>query len=174
MRNRFCWHCEKPLPDDCHPRLRYCGKRCRHAAWWRRNGVGRPRRFPSREVLCAGGCGTVVLRTKTSAEEPMCKSCRLHRRREQQELRPERPPVRVAAPRAKPGGTTAERGYGAAHQRMRRALLAAFEDGQPCARCGRPMTGDQPLDLDHTDDRTGYLGLSHRRCNRATYSQRAA
>jgi hypothetical protein len=29
-----------------------------------------------------------------------------------------------------------------------------------------PMLPGQPLDLDHTDDRTAYLGMSHARCNR--------
>jgi len=54
------------------------------------------------------------------------------------------------------------------HKALRRRLLAdlARRPGQPCARCGLPMYVTQLLDLDHTDDRTGYLGLSHRACNR--------
>lgn len=54
------------------------------------------------------------------------------------------------------------------HKTRRKRALAdlARRPGQPCARCGRPMFVTQLLDLDHTDDRTGYLGLSHRSCNR--------
>jgi hypothetical protein len=54
------------------------------------------------------------------------------------------------------------------HKTLRKRLLAdlARRPGQPCARCGLPMWPGQLLDLDHTDDRTGYLGLSHRSCNR--------
>ena len=54
------------------------------------------------------------------------------------------------------------------HKTLRRRLLAdlARRPGQPCARCGLPMYVTQLLDLDHTDDRAGYLGLSHRSCNR--------
>jgi hypothetical protein len=54
------------------------------------------------------------------------------------------------------------------HKTLRKWLLAdlARRPGQPCARCGLPMYVTQDLDLDHTDDRTGYLGLSHRSCNR--------
>lgn len=54
------------------------------------------------------------------------------------------------------------------HKTLRRRLLAALAQrpGQPCARCGQPMYASQLLDLDHTDDRSGYLGLSHRSCNR--------
>nr|PZN17672.1 MAG: hypothetical protein DIU80_24105 [Chloroflexota bacterium] len=64
-----------------------------------------------------------------------------------------------------PGSTTA-RGYGYQHQRARVRALAALVPGTPCPRCGQPMYRDQPLDLDHTDDRTGYRGLAHRSCNR--------
>lgn len=60
---------------------------------------------------------------------------------------------------------TTARGYGADHQARRRAALQRFIPGQPCPRCGEPMHDPTRLDLDHTDDRTGYLGLAHRRCN---------
>ncbi len=65
--------------------------------------------------------------------------------------------------RAARGGTNT-----GAHKALRKRLVAdlARRPGQPCARCGRPMYVSQLLDLDHTDDRTGYLGLSHRACNR--------
>lgn len=64
-------------------------------------------------------------------------------------------------------GLTTQRGYGASHQSARRDALRHFKDGDPCARCHQPMHPDQPLDLDHTDDRTAYTGLAHRSCNRS-------
>jgi len=63
-------------------------------------------------------------------------------------------------------GTSTTRGYGRPHRRLRAALLPTAY-GRACPRCGAPMTVGQALDLDHTDDRTGYLGFSHRACNRA-------
>jgi hypothetical protein len=48
-------------------------------------------------------------------------------------------------------------------------------DGQPCTRCGgplyrsdavRPRLDPARLELDHDDDRQGYRGLAHARCNR--------
>lgn len=57
------------------------------------------------------------------------------------------------------------RGYDQAHKNIRKAGLPAAY-GTPCARCGETMLEGQDLDLDHTDDRTGYLGFSHRICNR--------
>lgn len=55
--------------------------------------------------------------------------------------------------------------YGNEHRRAREASLpmAYFT---PCARCGKDMLPGQDLDLDH-DEVGGYLGFSHRRCNRA-------
>src|SRR6266702_1480996 len=55
--------------------------------------------------------------------------------------------------------------YGYDHVLLRRELLAELQDGDPCARCGESMFRTQTLHLDHTDDRTGYLGLSHAECN---------
>jgi hypothetical protein len=56
-------------------------------------------------------------------------------------------------------------GYGGPHQATRRALLPDAY-GRRCPRCGLPMLPGQALDLDHTDDRAGYLGMSHAICNR--------
>jgi hypothetical protein len=51
-----------------------------------------------------------------------------------------------------------------AHRSIRRAMLP-YAPGSPCARCGRPILEGQPVHLDHRDDRSGYLGFSHARCN---------
>lgn len=63
--------------------------------------------------------------------------------------------------------TATERGYGEEHRRAREQAIAEWQDGDPCARCDGPMHHGEPVDLDHNDDRTGYLGLSHRACNRS-------
>lgn len=74
---------------------------------------------------------------------------------------------------AKAALSTTERGYGHAHQVARREAVASHQQGDPCSRCGDPMTEDVSLlDLDHNDDRTGYLGLSHRACNRLAVGSR--
>lgn len=61
-----------------------------------------------------------------------------------------------------------QRGLGWTHRRARAAALSRLYDGQPCVRCGGPMyrADARLLDLDHTDDRSGYRGLAHRTCNR--------
>jgi len=71
-------------------------------------------------------------------------------------------------------GTTTERGYGAAHQKLRaeQAKLLAHQGWLPCARCPRPILPGQQWHLDHTDDRTSYLGPSHRRCNELAAARR--
>lgn len=65
-------------------------------------------------------------------------------------------------------GRRQARGYDAAHERLRRhwAPMVAMGAVQ-CARCSRPILPGQPWALDHTDDRSGYLGPSHERCNNA-------
>lgn len=62
----------------------------------------------------------------------------------------------------------AQRGYGTEHRKVREQLLARFQPGDPCALCGKPMTSSRDLDLAHNEDRSGWKGLSHATCNRAT------
>lgn len=64
-----------------------------------------------------------------------------------------------------------DRGYGREHQELRARLLP-HAYGQPCTRCGREMVEGQALDLDHTDDRTGYAGFAHAFCNRQAGGRR--
>jgi len=70
--------------------------------------------------------------------------------------------------------------YGPAHRRRRKQLLAMMRDGQPCARCGRPMfrsADNRHIELDHLDDGGidgGGTALSHRTCNRRAGRLKAA
>lgn len=71
-------------------------------------------------------------------------------------------------------GTRQERGYDAQHDRAR-ADAEPTVIGKLCARhtlgqCVMPqpmILPGQAWDLDHRDDRNGYIGPSHRKCNRA-------
>ena len=58
------------------------------------------------------------------------------------------------------------------HRRTRRQLAPVVNAGHArCSRCQLPIRPGEQWDLDHTDDRTGYLGPSHAVCNRGgTYT----
>jgi hypothetical protein len=61
--------------------------------------------------------------------------------------------------------------YGSAHRSYRAATIASAI-GKPCARCRRTILPGEAVDLDHADDRPGYLGYSHRRCNSSAGASR--
>jgi hypothetical protein len=66
--------------------------------------------------------------------------------------------------------TRQERGYGAAHIRLRRRWDREVQlGGVRCVRCGLLIVPGEPWDLGHDDvDRSIHSGPEHRRCNRAT------
>jgi hypothetical protein len=82
------------------------------------------------------------------------------------------PPCAAQHERAR--GTRQQRGYTNQHDRARKAWAATItqQGGVLCARCGRPINPGDPWDLDHTDDRTAYLGPSHPECNAAAGGRR--
>jgi len=54
------------------------------------------------------------------------------------------------------------------HRNMRAAIAATVNVGlEMCARCGNQIKRGDKWDLDHADDRLGYLGASHASCNRS-------
>jgi hypothetical protein len=70
-------------------------------------------------------------------------------------------------PARRPRRSTAARGYGSAHQRLRRRVSRLVVSGEAtCTRCGEKIEPGSAWDLDHTDNRRGYLGPAHRSCNR--------
>jgi hypothetical protein len=72
-------------------------------------------------------------------------------------------------------GTTASRGYGAAHKAERDRWTARVDAGLvDCARCGQPIEPGRPWDLGHNDDRTGWTGPEHRTCNRVAGARNGA
>ena len=70
--------------------------------------------------------------------------------------------------------TTAARAYAYRHQAVRRQVALLVASGRAtCARCGKPISPDEPWDLGHDDfDRRIYTGPEHRACNRATAGRR--
>lgn len=63
--------------------------------------------------------------------------------------------------------STASRGYGGDHQRMRKKFEPQVRAGKAvCVRCGELIDPKEPWDLDHEDDRKTYRGPAHRACNR--------
>jgi hypothetical protein len=62
--------------------------------------------------------------------------------------------------------TPTERGYGTAHHKERARVDRIVQAGEAaCCRCGSLIEPGSDWHLDHTDDRSGYLGPSHPDCN---------
>ena len=72
-------------------------------------------------------------------------------------------------------GTTAQRGYGARHQALRRSWQARINRGEivRCASCEQRITGTS-WHLGHTPDRTTYRGPEHVSCNTSEGGTRGA
>lgn len=102
-------------------------------------------RRPGLRVCLESGCPTI-------GDTPRCAAHRSERERER--------------------GSRQERGYGAAHEAIRRTLLARHVEGTLCRACGRPMLLRQGLDAAHTvplrvDPSAVADHLEHRSCNQA-------
>jgi hypothetical protein len=77
------------------------------------------------------------------------------------------PPPRLEKRGKKGRKSTAARGYGSVHQRLRKDWAAKVRAGAvDCPRCGRPIAPSEQWDLGHSDDRTYYTGPEHAVCNR--------
>lgn len=63
-------------------------------------------------------------------------------------------------------GTRTQRGYGREHEAERAKWGPIIATGTVhCVRCGELIEPGAKWHPDHTDDRTGYLGPAHARCN---------
>jgi hypothetical protein len=70
---------------------------------------------------------------------------------------------------------TTRRGYGTRHQRQRKAWAQVVAAGGAiCARCGRSIAPGAKWHLDHADDRSRYIGVSHAYCNTTAANRRRA
>jgi hypothetical protein len=79
----------------------------------------------------------------------------------------------TARQRRESRGNTVARGYGAAHQALRKRVAADVEAGiafctapECVVRAGRWIPPGSPFDLGHLPDRSGYAGPQHPVCNR--------
>lgn len=79
---------------------------------------------------------------------------------------------------ARSATSTADRGYGADHQRQRAQLAPIADAGRAscaeviCLEPTRQIEAGAAWELAHTQDRSGYHGPAHVRCNQAEASRR--
>jgi hypothetical protein len=67
---------------------------------------------------------------------------------------------------SRPKGSTTARGYGSNHQTARKRWDIVVQAGHAiCVRCCFPIAPGSRWHLDHRDDKLGYLGPAHARCN---------
>jgi hypothetical protein len=96
--------------------------------------------------------------------------CRSKNHRQTNSRRRAREQARLAA---RP--STARRGYGVRHTRLRAEWAPKVDAGQvSCWRCGAWIEPGTPWDLGHDDyDRSKYKGPEHARCNRGAPKRRS-
>jgi hypothetical protein len=76
--------------------------------------------------------------------------------------------------RRPPQAPRAERGYGQAHVRERARWAPVVDSGTAtCTRCGYGIDPEAPWQLDHRDDRRGWLGPAHSACNLSAGGRKA-
>ena len=74
-----------------------------------------------------------------------------------------------------PAKDRASRGYGAVHKATRERYAALVASGLAvCARCGLSIAPAAAWDLGHTEDRSGYSGPEHRKCNQLAGARKGA
>lgn len=67
-----------------------------------------------------------------------------------------------------------QRGYGLQHKRERARWAVIVEQGEGrCVFCHVPIDPKGDWDLDHNEDRTGWRGPAHVKCNRAAGARNA-
>lgn len=181
MRSCLCRNCGRPFVNMAGggPPPQTCSPACRRE--WRkqlpsRQPEGRKswRRSPRRgTVLCAGRCGRFLVNTPSCLPpgRHTCQACRRKRRNDIQWLRAQLRLARITQSNERRRASTAARGYGTEHQRIRKLLLPSAI-GTSCALCGDVMTAEQPLDLDHStplrvDPASVPDRIVHASCNRA-------
>jgi hypothetical protein len=75
-------------------------------------------------------------------------------------------------------GSTAQRGYGGDHQRLRAQWKPTVDAGQAychaviCLKPARHITPGTPWHLGHTPDRTAWTGPEHEQCNESEAARR--
>lgn len=113
-------------------------------------------RMPETRTCQACGCAYLAKRSN----QKFCATCRARRGRVTR--------------------STVERGYGADHRRLRREWQQRLNDGEHvecharvCFMRTRTISPDDPWDLGHLQDRTGWTGPEHRYCNRKEPQLRA-
>jgi hypothetical protein len=82
-------------------------------------------------------------------------------------MTPESAFLSLATNRRRRRRSTTERGLGSSHQRNRSRWARVVVGGAVArTRWGPSIARGEAWDLDHRDDRSGYLGPAHASCNR--------